>query len=1060
MIARACLAFTGLALTSALWQGPLRAQSSRQPARAAAVATAPRPSVMKGPAVRREAAILTRGQPRSVALLSIPLPLSMPRDRIVSYSVTSFGGMSILGRRQGMLDPRTNPDPQVVISIGVQAAALAGRRTVAEVQFQAAGVDPVVVPVDLEVGALRRITVMATAQLVVVRPGEEARVPFRLTNTGNAVDTVRVRVEAPDGWGVRPEAGLSRIVLDRHESFESFITVLAPRNVTGAAAISVIVEGTDGERGRALTMVEVPLTTARRSRLSFAPSFATVIDQASLTNVAGDFRIWGPLWRSVGVDARWSRLPAAGTPGLSRLGAGVSAPQASLFTDTWRLDMGNAGVSFSELAGINTYGRGASLTRMGGGWSGATLVARPYGDFNVPGQRSRPILTGIRLDRQVGNVGLSTSLTHLDNGLPVGGLLDAIAVGGRSAWGSDGRIRAEAALRRYDGGIGAGLAGEADRRSARGEFRVRLAHAPGGTDAFAYNRSQFSAFGSRAFGTRLRAHGGSWYSDNRSALTRGSQRSSGASISSTIAVGHGMSLGTAANLAGFSLRDSIGGSFGGATRAGSAFASARVGIVTLTGSGTYAVEARSSSVPSIALTPADRHLTLRASAATSLPFAVASLSRWVQRPVGGATFLPGQGETQLTVQDIRIPGVSRVVTFGANLSRLEGYGRGNSVLTQRYDAAAAIPGGVTLRMDIERNPLFADFGRNQWSTALRIERTFDIASPAGGGGGYVYEDRNGDGARNRGEPGLAGVILRSEGQTAVTARDGRYRLDAGTRTPPEVDERSLPFGWVLAPRRGMASRDFAVIPMSSAEVRLAITGDAVNRLASLNLSMASIVANDSADRMWVARVDSAGRGVFESLPPGRYRVVVDLSRIAEPLSVRAELPEIRTSATRETVRMVVPVQARPMRVWRATVPEASPVAVRPGDGPDTSPSVHDTTLRGAPRVTYPVAHASSRRPAIFRATPPRLPRVVSRVSAPAKMAKARPVVRPASVVGSGPASHPHARPEPGVRVLPTDRSLWERFLAWARSSAQSVERGLMAAWDQVRHKVPLLSAGR
>ena len=64
--------------------------------------------------------------------------------------------------------------------------------------------------------------------------------------------------------------------------------------------------------------------------------------------------------------------------------------------------------------------------------------------------------------------------------------------------------------------------------------------------------------------------------------------------------------------------------------------------------------------------------------------------------------------------------------------------------------------------------------------------------------GRVFDDRDGDGLRQPGEPGIQGVVV-SDGRTlAVTDGEGRYRLQARSDAPVFVVK---PAGWRL-PRRG------------------------------------------------------------------------------------------------------------------------------------------------------------------------------------------------------------------------------------------------------------------
>lgn len=994
------------------------------------------------PAPRREAAVVTYAKPRSVQVVTVPMPESMPRNRRVHYVVTATSTVAILGRKEGLLDARTQADPRVLLTLGIQAAALAGRSTVAEVLFTAADAEPVVVPVELEVSPLHRVTVTTNSQLVLAPPGQETRVFFRLTNTGNAADTVKIRMDAPAGWLVRIPQSSRRLALEMFASTEGVVAITAPSTITGTVPLTLIAEGDGGERGRATVLLEVPPKGGSKTRLAFTPSLGAVLEDVRPENLAVDMRLSGPLWGSVGLDARWARLPAISSPGLTRLGAGSGYQHVSLYGAQWRFDAGTAGATFAELAGINTYGRGAALTYTGQEWRGSTLFARPF-TLRVPG-RSQPLLAGVNAARTRGSLELFTSITHLDNGLVSGGRLDAFAVGTRTPWSDHGQVRGEMAYRRYDGGQGIGLAGEADRRGAKGDFRVRVAHAPGGATAFAYSSNQFSAFGSRTSWSRVQTNGGTWYSDNSDAQSDRSQRSLGASFSSTLELNDDFSVGASTSSSAHRLRDSSGTGFGGGTMGLGTFGNGRIGPISFGGSATYSRDTRDAEIDSTSLLPdSERRLSWRAQASAASRFGIATFSALASRTLGAQSFLPPQSEMQLIIQDIRVPAVDRVAVLNATITRFDGYGT-NPIITQRYDATVTLPGAVLLRLDLERNPLFGSFGRRRWSTAMRVERTFGLPSLSGlRANGYVFQDFDGDGVRDPGEPGLAGVLLRAEGELAVTAKDGRYRLAAAERVVPEIDERSLPYGWVLRSRRPPRGKDFAVIPMSSAEVRLQIVDDEANRLASANLSRAGIVAHDDADRTWVARVDSAGRGLFEALPPGRYRVSFDFSRLVEPLQLRGEEPVFRTTASRETIRLSAPVAPRRLRVWRGGVagPKTDSVPAAPIDS--------IVVLPGAPRLTLPVVSAAATHPSPFRGTAPRAPKLAARrgASGPTTMLTTTPAARLST-------TRPNVVAKPAVDTVPQTvakrpLSFWERVVAWTRSVLARLGSMLVSAGNRV-----------
>jgi hypothetical protein len=66
--------------------------------------------------------------------------------------------------------------------------------------------------------------------------------------------------------------------------------------------------------------------------------------------------------------------------------------------------------------------------------------------------------------------------------------------------------------------------------------------------------------------------------------------------------------------------------------------------------------------------------------------------------------------------------------------------------------------------------------------------------------------------------------------------------------------------------------------------------------------------------------------VFEALPPGRYRIELDLSDVQEPLTPTERLPEFVVQGTgREpTRRLVVTLRARPIILRQLGAPSPAP----------------------------------------------------------------------------------------------------------------------------------------
>jgi hypothetical protein len=66
-----------------------------------------------------------------------------------------------------------------------------------------------------------------------------------------------------------------------------------------------------------------------------------------------------------------------------------------------------------------------------------------------------------------------------------------------------------------------------------------------------------------------------------------------------------------------------------------------------------------------------------------------------------------------------------------------------------------------------------------------------------------------------------------------------------------------------------------------------------------------------------------GLAVFDALPPGRYRVDVDLSALTEPLRLVEVPPEVVVTGGREPLRITLLLKGRPIRIRQAE-PGASP----------------------------------------------------------------------------------------------------------------------------------------
>jgi hypothetical protein len=108
-----------------------------------------------------------------------------------------------------------------------------------------------------------------------------------------------------------------------------------------------------------------------------------------------------------------------------------------------------------------------------------------------------------------------------------------------------------------------------------------------------------------------------------------------------------------------------------------------------------------------------------------------------------------------------------------------------------------------------------------WLLALRMEIATRLPRlvPAGEAG-IVFEDRNANGRRDPGEPG---VLVTRGPETAVTGATGRFSFSTTSYGAPNLDSRSLPDGWLPGKRQGTGRNiTFPLVPVAPVEVRLVL----------------------------------------------------------------------------------------------------------------------------------------------------------------------------------------------------------------------------------------------
>ncbi len=882
-------------------------------------------------AVAMAAPLRLTGDARSLFVVSVARPAAFAKVTAVRFRVVATGAMPLLGAQEGALRP---DDDRVLFTISVPGLARAGVAAVATVQFMSVG-KRVDVPVEFDVRARRGISLTPLTDLISLTQGGRTTMRIRIENNGNATDSVRVAAILPARWTTRVLEG-DRLVLGARKFVERTVEIQSPAGgSTGAIPLTWMVRGmTAGdsaaastERTRVESMLEVFGTSdARAAGPAVGLSIATVSAPGqSMATVLG-VQVIGPITEHVQIEARWMQQASAGTPGLARVG-GLSAPAfVALSAPLWRVDVGNAGMSLSEISGLNAQGRGVSARVQRDGWTVDAIGAQT--SFVEQLTTPRGTLAAARATHTRNDLTLTATASHLRSGRVQSGYLDALALGVGRTFNTALSARAEIAARRFALGSGLGATAEVMRRDTRSEWRVRATRAPGGADAFALAKTDLTATGSQTLGaTRLGTL--AWYADDAGARGR-FQRSRGISVLPQWRLGRQGSLGGELRVTDASGGDSLS-RYGSATGAAAAFASGMLRQMNISTSATINRQLRDATLTTgLPFRSWETQLLWTTQVAFPTRIGVLDVYSGLQRAFGERVLFNGQHEWQLRMDNVSLPRTGHLLRGGASIGSVSALDGSSRYVTTRVNLSAILPFGAVVRLDRERNPLFSRMaGRSGWTTVLRVERSFGAPSflSSARTGGVVFEDTNNNGRRDAGERGIPGVVVRSGGEVSITDGAGVYRIARRQVALVQLDERSLPFGLMVAPRqdlmgatdRAYTLRDIAVQPVSVVEIQLTLSDDPYAAGVPPSLQPVSVTAIDRDGRRFLARTEARGLRVFDALPPGEYRVEVDASEVTEPLTPRAALPTFVAQATRVPRRITVQLGPRRLRMFRGSV---------------------------------------------------------------------------------------------------------------------------------------------
>jgi protocatechuate 3,4-dioxygenase beta subunit len=269
-----------------------------------------------------------------------------------------------------------------------------------------------------------------------------------------------------------------------------------------------------------------------------------------------------------------------------------------------------------------------------------------------------------------------------------------------------------------------------------------------------------------------------------------------------------------------------------------------------------------------AVTPLARAIDLPAGGSAQVDFALQA-----QGIVQGVVFEDRNGNGSPDSGDPGIGGVTVTLSgVGAVTTAADGTYRFLNVVPGNYTLSITLPAEYTLVSLSERQVGLASGGSAVANFALQARGTIQ---------GVVFDDRNGNGIPDSGDPGLGGVTVTLDGQAAVvTAADGSYRFDKlspGAYTvavTPPVGYTNVTFSSVVVAVSSQTSAvaNFALQPSGS--IVGAIFEDLNNngQRDGGEQGVAGVVVSLSTGL--TVTTGTTGDFSFTALPPGVYRVAV------------------------------------------------------------------------------------------------------------------------------------------------------------------------------------------
>ncbi len=817
--------------------------------------------------------------PGTIATTSISIPvLSAARRPRATFRVLPYPGVRLFSDTVGVVDVMV-PDPVIPVTYTIARTRDVGKITVARVAVDWSDGTHWEAELEATVSARRGLRVLLREDEHAPATPAFAVVRYLITNVGNGVDTVETHWEP--GWNWRVDQTVSPIIVAPGQTYENTVTVAWPKGTPGGE-MRVVQLTAKGRGTTTVASAPVRVPFAAMDALGLAQAASTLFvgsstdDHAtgggpslalsSASQISPDTRVSLTYRRQpTGV---FSRVFAQEVPG-QQLRFELRQPG---FTGTF----GTIYQPVTNLLGTVAQGDGVDVDWQPGPVH-LTMVALRPSSFITGNQPDQVLHASAGVNTPAGSVGVTATSVQRRDSL-TGELSSVREAGLRLVSPATGRQRftAEAGLMQLATPTAAGTAGisyDLNYDGAAGTAAL-FAHVHGvpATLPTPEVLPSMSVAGATLPVAEWLSLTGSGSRSTVSPLGQGTTHSDALSAGVNIA-DRGLSAQLLANLRRADAPFGVGAASIG--RSVSAALSLPVSVLSIDAFGDFGTRSAGDSMVSTQLVRggvrwAGERGWLWSGVAYSrneIPGSDMHVEMSGALTRGAAQWQFGASlnnvPTSYFATDLRTTAVP--LNIGGYWTRLA------------YQATA----NTTIISGIEYQPATT---ASRWRISLGAQQGLNIPIPVRRSpvvSGEVFEDLNGNGVRDDGEPGVRGVVLRmGEDRRETSASGGFAFADWSLRGHAlDVDASSLPNGYMLSPDVRIASHGHVAIPV----VRAAMLTVVVHALKTDGTLSEEIVAPDG---LIVTLTDKAGRardnvptnGIvrFDAVLPGEYQLRLDM----------------------------------------------------------------------------------------------------------------------------------------------------------------------------------------